>query len=190
MTTAVSASSSPTAMATRARPWWLLLMQGIAAVIIGAVLLWAPAKTKVETWQLLVALLGIYWVIAGIFDLVHMFTDHTGWGWKLFMGLISIMAGGYILMYPVAAAVGLPRIFVLVLGIWGLLQGIVALVLAFRGGGWGLGILGVVGIVFGGFLIANYTAPGAGLTFIWAAAIWGLIGGAIMIVQAFRQRSA
>ena len=84
MTTAVSAS--PTAMETKARPWWLLLMEGIAAIIIGGVLLWSPAKTQVETWQLLVVLLGLYWVIAGIFDLVHMFIDHSGWGWKLFMG--------------------------------------------------------------------------------------------------------
>ena len=186
----MTASNSATAMETKARPWWALLIQGGAAVIIGAVLLWSPAKTKVDTWMLLVALLGIYWVIGGILDLVHMFTDHSGWGWKLFMGLISIIAGSYILMYPIAAAVALPRIFVLVLGIWGLMQGFVALLLAFKGGGWGLGILGVVGIFFGFFLIGNYTMPGMGLTFLWVAAIWAVIGGIFMIVQAFRQRSA
>ena len=184
----MTTASSATAMESKARPWGFLLIQGIVLVFIGGVLLWSPAKTKVETYTLLVALLGLYWVIGGILDLVHMFTDHSGWGWKLFMGLISILAGGYILMYPIAAAVALPKIFVLVLGIWGLIQGIVALMLAFKGGGWGLGILGVVGIFFGLILIGNYTMPGMGLTFLWVAAIWAVIAGIIMIVQAFRQR--
>lgn len=179
---------SATAMETEARPWWLLLIQGIAILIIGSVLLWSPAKTRVDTWVLLVTLLGIYWLIGGILDLVHMFQDHRGWGWKLFMGVISILAGSYILMYPIAAALVLPQVFVLVLGIWGVIQGAVALLLAFRGGGWGMGILGAVALLFGLILIGDYSMPGMGLTFIWVAAIWAVIGGIIMIVQAFRQR--
>jgi uncharacterized membrane protein HdeD (DUF308 family) len=159
-------------------------------VIIGAILLWAPAKTAANTYLLLVTLLGIYWIVSGVLDLVHMFTDHTGWGWKLFMGLISIIAGSYIVAYPVAAAVALPRVFVLVLGIWGLIQGTVALIMAFKGGGWGLGALGVIGIIFGVILIANYMVPGMGLSLIWVAAVWALIGGAFMIVRAFQQRNA
>jgi uncharacterized membrane protein HdeD (DUF308 family) len=159
-------------------------------VIIGAILLWAPAKDRIETYLLLVTLLGIYWIISGVLDLVHMFTDHTGWGWKLFMGLISIAAGMYIVAYPVAAAVALPKIFVLVLGVWGLVQGTVALIMAFKGGGWGLGALGVIGIVFGLILMVNYLAPGMGLSLIWVASIWALVAGVFMIVRAFQQRSA
>jgi uncharacterized membrane protein HdeD (DUF308 family) len=177
-------------MQTKQRPWWLTLILGIAAFIIGAVLLWAPAKTRVETYLLLVTMLGIYWLIWGIMELVSMFVDHTAWGWKLFMGIVSIIAGGYILMYPIASALVLPRIFVLVLGIWGLMEGIILLIMAFRGGGWAAGILGVLAIVFGVILIANYSVPGMGLTMIWVAAIWGLIGGVVMVIQAFRQRRA
>jgi uncharacterized membrane protein HdeD (DUF308 family) len=188
MTTA-TAPASPTALESNARPWGFLLIQGIALVIIGAILLWAPAKTAAQSWVLLVTLLGIYWIVSGVLDLVHMFTDHTGWGWKLFMGLVSILAGFYIVAYPVAAAVVLPRVFVLVLGIWGLIQGIIALIMAFKGGGWGLGALGVIGIIFGGILIANYTVAGAGLAMIWTAAVWAFIAGIFMIVRAFQQRS-
>ena len=183
-------ATSATSRETKQRPWWLTLIGGIMVFIIGAVLLWAPAKTKVETYQILVAFLGIYWLISGVLDIVHMFQDHTAWAWKLFLGIVSIMAGGYILMYPVASAVALPKIFVLVLGIWGLMQGIVMLFMAFKGGGWAAGILGVLGIIFGGILIANYSMPGMGLTFLWVAAISALIGGVVMIIQAFRQRSA
>lgn len=181
-----------TAMETQAnqRPWWLTLIGGILAVIVGAILLWAPAKTKVETYQLLVALLGFYWLIQGIFDIVAIFIDRSMWGWKLFIGLISIIAGGAILIYPIAAAFTLPRIFVLILGIWGLMYGVILLIMAFQGGGWGAGILGILGIIFGIILMVNYTVPGMGLTMLWTAAVFGVIGGFVMIFQAFGQRSA
>jgi uncharacterized membrane protein HdeD (DUF308 family) len=183
-------TAKATAVETKQRPWWLMLIEGIALFVIAAVLLWAPIKTRVNTYMLLVQLLGLYWVIQGIFNIVAMFMDHSGWGWKLFIGIVSIIAGGYILMYPIATGLVLPQIFVLMLGIWGLMEGIVLLIMAFRGGGWAAGILGVLAIVFGGILIANYSVPGMGLTMIWVAAVWGLIGGVVMVVQAFRLRKA
>lgn len=189
MTTA-TVSSSATALESKPRPWGFLLIQGVAMVIIGAILLWSPVKTSANAYLLLVNLLGIYWIVSGVLDLVHMFTDHSGWGWKLFMGLISIAAGTYIVAYPVAAAVVLPRVFVLVLGLWALIQGTVALLLAFKGGGWGLGALGAIGIVFGLILIANYGNLGSGLALVWAAAIWAFIGGIFVIFRAFQQRNA
>ena len=163
---------------------------GITVFVLGAVLLWAPAKDKVDAYQFIIAFLGFYWLIGGIMEIVSLFVDRTAWGWKLFMGIISIVAGSYVLMYPVAAGVALPRIFVLILGLWGLMQGILLLFLAFKGGGWGAGIMGVVAIIFGLILMGEYGNIGSGLAMIWAAAIWGVIGGLLMIVQAFRQRKA
>jgi len=186
----VSATASATSMQTNQRPWWLTLINGILAFVMGAVLLWAPAKTQVNAFMLLVSFLGFYWLFRGIFDIVYMFVDHSAWGWKLFTGIVGIIAGSYILMYPIASALALPRIFVLVLGIWGLMEGIVLLIMAFGGGGWAAGILGVLGILFGITLIANYSAPGMGLAMIWSAAVLGVVGGIVLIVQAFRQRSA
>ena len=182
-------TASATSLQTKQRPWWLTLIMGIAAIIIGAILLWAPAKTKVETYQLLVAFIGIYWLISGVMDIISMFVDHTAWGWKLFMGIVSIIAGFYVLAYPIAAAVALPRIMVLVLGIWGLMYGAILLIMAFKGGGWGAGILGVLGIIFGFILIADYGSLGSGLSMLWAAAITAFIGGFVLVFQAFRNRS-
>jgi len=183
-------ATTATTVQTKQRPWWLMLIMGILAFVVGAILLWAPVKSKADTYQLLIAVLGLYWLISGIMDIISMFTDHKGWGWKLFMGIVSIIAGGYILMYPVAAGVALPRIFVLILGIWGLMEGIVLLIMAFKGGGWGAGILGVVAIIFGLILIGEYGSLGSGVVMIWVAAVWGLIGGVILVIQAFRQRKA
>ena len=183
-------ATSATSMQTKQRPWWLTLIMGIAAFVVGAILLWAPAKNKVDTYQLLVAFLGIYWLIKGIVDIISLFVDHTAWGWQLFIGIVSIIAGGYVLMYPMAAGVALPRIFVLILGLWGLMEGIILLIMAFRGGGWGAGILGVMAIIFGLILMGEYAKLGSGLAMVWAAAIWGLVGGVLMVIQAFRQRKA
>ena len=183
-------TASATSLETKQRPWWLALIGGVFAFVVGAILLWSPAKTKIDTWMLLISLLGLYWLVTGILELVSMFTDHTAWGWKLFMGLISIIAGSYILMYPVASAVALPRIFVLILGIWALMQGIVMLIMAFKGAGWAAGILGALGIVFGIALIGNYSMPGMGLAMVWTAAVAGVFGGILLIVQSFRMRSA
>lgn len=188
--TAATSSTNAMQTQTKQRPWWMTLITGILALTIGAILLWAPAKTKVETYQLLIFFIGLFWVIEGIVDIISLFVDHSMWGWKLFIGIVSIIAGSYILMYPVAAGIALPKIFVLVLGIWGLMYGVILLVMAFRGGGWGAGILGALGIAFGFALMVNYMAPGMGLAMLWTAAVFGVIGGIVMIIQAFRQRSA
>ena len=174
---------------TKQRPWWVTLMGGVLAVIVGAILLWAPAKTKVDTYTLLVAILGIYWIVQGVLELVAMFEDHSMWGWKLFIGIISIIAGAVVLTYPIASAVALPKIFVLVLGVWGLFYGIALLIMAFRGGGWGAGILGVLGIIFGLALIASYSVPGMGLAALWTIALFAFIGGFFKIYQAFKQHA-
>jgi uncharacterized membrane protein HdeD (DUF308 family) len=176
-------------MQTKQRPWWLTLISGILATLVGAVLLWAPAKTQVNAYLMLVTFLGIWWMVQGIFDIISIFIDHSMWGWKLFIGIVSLMAGFYIVSYPVAAAIALPKIFVLVLGIWGLMYGIILLIMAFQGGGWGAGILGVLGIIFGIALMSNYYVPGMGLAMLWTAAVFAFFGGIVMIVQAFRQRS-
>ena len=185
MTTAAAVQTQ-----TKSRPWWLTLISGILAVIVGATLLWGGLGAKVQTYMLIVSLIGIWWLIQGIVDIVSIFHDHSMWGWKVFIGIVSIIAGSYVLMYPIAAAVALPKIFVLVLGIWGLMYGIILLIMAFQGGGWGAGILGVLGIIFGIALMANYTAPGMGLAMLWTAAVFAFFGGIYMIFQAFRQRSA
>jgi uncharacterized membrane protein HdeD (DUF308 family) len=181
-------AESAVSLETKQRPWWLLLIEGIVIFVISAILLWAPAKDKIELYRVLVAFLGFYWIFSGIFNLVYMFIDRTAWGWKLFIGIVSIIAGGAILAYPMAAAVTLPRVFTLVLGIWGLMYGIILLIMAFRGGGWGAGILGVLGIIFGLILIAEYGQLFTGLAMLWTAAIFGLVGGIAMVVRAFMQR--
>src|SRR5215211_873768 len=132
-------------------PWWLVLLEGIAAVIIGLFLLTAPGATLF----VLVQVLGIFWLVGGIFRTVSIFIDTSLWGWKLVGGVLGILAGIVVLQHPLWSSVLVPAIYLIILGIQGLISGGVSLVLAFSGGGWGAGILGALSIVFGLVLLFN-----------------------------------
>ena len=169
---------------TERSPWWLILMAGVLNLIVGILLLANPGKTAIA----LVWVLGLYWFVQGIFVLVAMFLDHSAWGWKLFMGVLGILAGIVVMRHPIASALVVPSILVLLLGIQGLVSGGISLVLAFRGGGWGAGILGALSILFGIILILKYANLTTVLTFIWIVAILAIAGGIAQIVVAFQQR--
>jgi uncharacterized membrane protein HdeD (DUF308 family) len=173
-------------MKTQQKPWWLILMGGIVNIIIGVLLLAAPAKT---VFVLAIAL-GIYWIVSGIFTLVAMFIDRSSWGWKLLIGILSILAGFVILSYPIMSALVLPSILILILGINGLIIGILMLIMAFQGGGWGIGILGILSIIFGIILILNFTSPAMVVGLVWAAGFLAIFGGIGELFQAFRQKAS
>src|SRR3954451_18068724 len=84
--------------------WWIVLLQGIAAIILGLLLITNPATT-LET---LIIFLGVWWLIGGVFDLVRLFVDRTQWGWKLASGIIGILAGLAIIRHPMWASVIVP----------------------------------------------------------------------------------
>ena len=169
---------------TERSPWWLILMAGVLNLIVGILLLANPGKTAI----VLVWVLGLYWFVQGIFVLVSMFLDHSAWGWKLFMGVLGILAGIVVMRHPIASALVIPSILILLLGIQGLVMGGISLVLAFRGGGWGAGIVGALSILFGIILILNYANLLTVLTYIWVVAILAIAGGIVQIVVAFQQR--
>jgi uncharacterized membrane protein HdeD (DUF308 family) len=70
------------------------------------------------------------------------------------------------------------------------MYGAILLFMAFRGGGWGAGILGALGILLGFALLADYGSLFSGLAMLWSVAVCGVIFGIALIFQAFRQRSA
>ena len=161
-------------------PWWLVLIEGIASVIVGAFLLFKPGMTLI----LLIRVMGIFWLIGGIFRLIGIFMDKSMWGWKLVGGIIGILAGISVLSYPLWSTVMVPTVFVIAIGVQGLIMGVVTLIMAFKGGGWGPGILGALSIIFGFILLANPLAGAVVLPFV--AGIYGLIGGIATIVIAFK----
>lgn len=163
-------------------PWWVVLIEGIAAIIIGILLIIKPGITT----AVLIQFLGIYWFIVGIIDIVRIFMDSSMWGWKLFSGIIGILAGVAIIQYPLWATFLVPAVLVWVFGFFGIIIGIIGLIQAFQGAGWGAGILGVLSILFGLLLITNAFVASLTLPFIFG--ILGIVGGIAALVMAFRMR--
>jgi uncharacterized membrane protein HdeD (DUF308 family) len=165
-----------------ALPWGLLLVEGIVVALFGLILLVAPGASLF----FLVLLLGIYLFIAGIFRIVGIFLDSSSWGWKLAAGILCLVAGLAILSDPLWSTTLASTWLVILVGFLAMLQGVAGLVVAFQGGGWGMGALSVLGILFGLLLVINPLIGVATLTLILA--IFMLIGGVWAVVQAFRIR--
>src|SRR5215211_5709500 len=165
-----------------ALPWGLVLVEGIVVALLGLVLLVAPGASLV----FLVWLLGIYLFIAGIFRIVGIFLDASSWGWQLAAGILCLIAGLAILSNPLWSTTLASTWLVILVGFLAMLQGAAGLIVAFQGGGWGMGALSVLGILLGLFLVINPLIGVGALTLILA--IFMLIGGVGAVVQAFRMR--
>lgn len=179
--TAVVAPNDP-----MSKYWWVYLVQGIATLILGALLLIRPGQTLV----VIVTFLGIYWLVSGIFAIIGIFVGERDrhWGWLLASGILGIVAGLLVLSRPLMATVLVPTVFVLILGVNGVIMGAVGLVHAFRGAGWGPGLWGVISIVFGLILVFNPLMAATALP--WVLGIFGIVGGIALIFLSFRIRSA
>ena len=165
-----------------ALPWGLVLVEGIVLALFGLILLVSPGASLV----FLVWLLGIYLLVAGISRIVGIFFDSSSWGWKLAAGILCLIAGFAVLGNPLWSTTVASTWLVIIVGFLAMLQGVAGLVVALQGGGWGMGALSVLGILFGLFLVINPLIGVATLTFILA--IFMLIGGVGAVVQAFGMR--
>jgi uncharacterized membrane protein HdeD (DUF308 family) len=104
----------------------LLALLGVLSVIIG---LWA-VRHVLLTLLALVVLLGIFWVVNGAIELFTALS-HRGMperGWTAAMGVLSILAGIVVLIYPGPSLLTLS----IVLGIWLLVYGVMEIMAAFR----------------------------------------------------------
>jgi uncharacterized membrane protein HdeD (DUF308 family) len=151
--------------------WWLIMLEGIAAFVVGLLILAAPGISAVA----LATLVGAYWFVSGIFSLVSIFTNRRSLGWKLLTGILGIVAGLIVLQYPMFSAIVVPAAIGIWLGIVGILMGVTRLIMSYRGAGWGVGVLGLVSVLLG-FVLLLFP-PLAILTAIYAFAILFLVGG-------------
>ncbi len=162
--------------------WWLLLLQGIAALILGILMVTYPAATLV----VIAVYIGVYLLISGLLSFIRMFMVPADRVWSLLNGIIGVLAGFFILRHPLYSAVLVPAILVIVLAIQVLIMGVIDLVRGFQGAGPGAFVLGVLNILIGLWLLFHPIAAAWALPVVLG--VLGIVGGIVAIFFAFRVR--
>jgi len=164
--------------------WWVFLLQGFAGIILGLMLVTEPGATVVA----FTTVLGFYWLITGLLGLVQVFVDRsTPWIWSLLGGLVGILAGLFVLRHPLVAALTVPTVIVIILGIQGLVMGAFQIIGGFKGGGIGPFILGAINVLVGILLLGSPIAAALAVPIVFGVLL--LIQGAGLIILAFQVRT-
>lgn len=164
-------------------PWWVVLLEGIIAILIGLFLLYRPAATTV----FLVQILGIFWLAEGILSVIGALIFSGNRIWKLLSGILSIIAGVVILTYPIYSPFIVLTLFIIFIGVWAIINGVVKIVLALKGGGWGIGIIGVLTIILGLLLLTNSLV---GVLFLpWIFGFFLILGGIGSLIWGLKMRT-
>ena len=101
-------------------------VRGLNSLILG---LYAVRHVLITSLALSL-LLGIFWIINGAAELFMALSrqEMTGRAWTVLMGVLSVLAGLIVLIYPAISLLTLA----VVLGIWLLVQGGMQIALAFQ----------------------------------------------------------
>ena len=108
------------------------------------------------------------------------------WIWSLLTGFVGILAGLFVLRHPLVAALTVPTVIVIILGVQGLIMGVLEIVSGFKGGGIGSFILGAISLLIGLLLLGSPIAAALAVPFVFGALL--LIEGVALIAWAFRVR--
>ncbi len=165
------------------KSWWLLLVQGVLAIIFGIIALSWPGITLFS----FILVFGAYALVDGVsrvFDSLWHRDNYKHWWLVLLWGLISIAGGVLVFSWPGLSAV----LLLLIIGARALAGGILQTINAVRfrkavNGAWLMMLAGIASIVFG---VIVFAWPGAtALAIIWVIGIHAIIFGVIEVVRSF-----
>ncbi len=159
---------------------WLFLLQGVLATVVGIGLLFVPAQTLL----VFVLILGGYWFVRGIATLLYLAVDRVRWGWKLFVGLLGLIAGALAMTAPLTVGTALFMFIVFVIGFQALFSGATEVYFGFRMRRLSIVLLGILSIVLGGALVLHPFIALAVLAMVVGG--FALVGGVITIASALR----
>jgi uncharacterized membrane protein HdeD (DUF308 family) len=181
--------------------FWIMLIRGMLAIGLGVALLVQPDKAR----PMLVSFMGMFWLVSGIVSLRWGVHGERARGLSLLAGAVGILAGVGMLSRRFTAGIAGEDVLLSVVGVIILLTGLMHIFGGFRTGpeevrtygkvrsrvwprtwSWTAFLLGLFEIVLGVILIIE--PMGRGPVVYFAASVWALIGGTILIGDALRLR--
>src|SRR6266487_2344343 len=171
------------------RLWWLNLIRGIVAVIVGMLILGWPTVGS----RLCVNFLAIFWLVSGLMSLQWGLSIHQKRGLWLVAGIVGTVVGAALLLRFSYQRYLDPGLAVRILGALALFVGLINIFGGFRTPdmtreqSMGRFLLGLFEVGLGLFLIIlDALGPLSKLL----AGGWAFIGGIVLILQAFQMRKA
>lgn len=173
--------------------WWLVLLRGVFAIILGIfAFIWPVATAGAVFW-----VFGVYAIVDGITGIVQAVANREvdpAWGWLLAIGILGVIAGIIVLSFPFAVGTLALLVLLWIIVIWAIVSGIAGIPAAASiagGGGRTLGIVwSVLSIVFGivlGVLIFTST-QGALVGLIYVIGAYAVLAGIVLVVVSIQAR--
>jgi uncharacterized membrane protein HdeD (DUF308 family) len=163
--------------------WWAIALRGVLAVLFGVLLfVWPAAGLAV-----LVALFGAYALVDGVFALISAFRAGERWWGFALEGIVGIAAGVLTFLWPDITAI----VLLYLIAFWAIATGVFEIMAAIRlrreiDDEWLLGLVGVLSILFGAYLVF-FPAAGA-LTVVWIVAAYAVMFGVLLVMLGLRLR--
>nr|WP_238586303.1 HdeD family acid-resistance protein [Rhodococcus rhodochrous] len=106
--------------------WWLAM--GLVSIAAGIVALVWPAATALVVLYI-IAFYAILFGVTGIIGaLSFRKVPNSGWGWSLFAGILAVLLGVVLLIFPGSGIISL----IWLLGIYAILFGVLLIIVAFQ----------------------------------------------------------
>lgn len=167
--------------------FWVVIVRGILAILLGALLIAAPAPMAAAIG----ILIGAWLVVDGVLTIMNANSarkNGLSWGWELAAGIAYVLVGLIIAIAPVSFAVisGVFILWMLVIGT--LVRGIFSLASAsFKGWSKALGVIDIIFAIV--MAVVLFSSPGAALmALVWIIGIYTIVFGAFLIIMAIMVR--
>ena len=181
--------------------FWITLIRGLLAVSLGVALVFQPDKAR----PMLVNFMGMFWLVSGIVSLRWGVRGERARGLSLLAGAAGVLAGIGMLSRRFTQGIVGEDVLLSVMGLIILLTGVMHIFGGFRTGSvethlfsrirsrgwlrawsWTAFLLGLFEMVLGIMLVIE--PLGRGPVIYFAASVWALVGGVILIGDAVRLR--
>jgi uncharacterized membrane protein HdeD (DUF308 family) len=168
-----------------ARSWWLFVLRGLVGILFGVAIWLMPGAGLALILGFLAAWLFVDGV-AAVVQAVRGGPDPTGRHrsrtWLGLDGALSILMALVVLALPGLSAVAL----VVAVGAWAIAVGALRIVLGWRAGDWLMGLLGLLSVLVGVWLVV---APGPGiLALVWLVGLQATVAGFLFLGFGWRLR--